>query len=161
VGCFFRLSSLLFYTVLHANEANIIIYTVVQKTRHPTIVYWRMWVAACMREGQRSSLWTFATDRFCSQPPTFSRRRHMPVAYWKAGHILSVESNQNVESKLENVESKIWKCGAHTRSVFLLFECNACLCVMLTCSGCRLRRLCKCLHSFVQTTSKKYFENAK
>ena len=37
-----------------------------------------------MREGQRSSLWTFAiTDRFCSEPPTFSRRSHMPVAYWK------------------------------------------------------------------------------
>jgi len=35
-----------------------------------------MWVAASMREGQRSSLWTFATDRFCSEPPTFSRRRH-------------------------------------------------------------------------------------
>jgi len=40
-------------------------------------------VSACMREGQRSSLWTFATDRFCSEPPTFARRRHMPVAYWK------------------------------------------------------------------------------
>ena len=44
---------------------------------------WRMWVAACMREGQRPSLWTFATDRFCSEPPTFPRSRHMPVAYWK------------------------------------------------------------------------------
>ena len=79
----------------------------------------------------------------------------------QSGHILSVESNQNVESKWENVESKIWKCGAQTRSVFLLLECNAGLCVMSTCSGWRLRRLCKCLHSYVQTTSKKYFENAK
>jgi len=36
--------------------------------------------AACMQEGQRSSLWTFAiTDRCCSEPPTFSRRRHMFV----------------------------------------------------------------------------------
>jgi len=49
-----------------------------------------------------------------------------------AGHILSVESNQNVQSKQENMESKIWKCGAQTRSVFLLLECNAGLSVMLT-----------------------------
>ena len=80
-----------------------------------------------------------------------------------AGHILSVESNQNVQSKWKNVESKIWKCGAQTRSVFLLLECKLCnagLCVILTCCGCRLRRLV-CLHSYVQTTSKKYFENTK
>ena len=30
-----------------------------------------------------------------------------------AGLILSVEPNQNVESKMENVESKIQKCGVH------------------------------------------------
>ena len=26
---------------------------------------------------------------------------------------LSVEFNQNVESKTENVEPKVWKCGVH------------------------------------------------
>jgi len=47
-------------------------------TPQSCVFSWRMWVAACMWEGQRSSLWTFATDRFCSEPPTFSTRRHMP-----------------------------------------------------------------------------------
>ena len=37
-------------------------------TSQACVFSWRMWVAACMREGQRSSLWTFATDRFCSEP---------------------------------------------------------------------------------------------
>jgi len=36
------------------------------------------YTAACMWEGQRSSLWTFdITDRFLSEPPTFSRRKHV------------------------------------------------------------------------------------
>ena len=53
-------------------------------TPQACVFSWRMWVAACMREGQRSSLWTFAiTDRFCSEPPTFSRRMWVNKCLWR------------------------------------------------------------------------------
>ena len=53
-------------------------------TPQARVFSWRMWVAACMWEGQRSSLWTFAiTDRFCSEPSTFSSRMWVNTCLWR------------------------------------------------------------------------------
>jgi len=64
-------------------------------TPQACVFSWRMWVAACMREGQRLSLWTFAiTDRLCSEK--HNSVKFIPV--WLDIHLIecrSVEIEKN------------------------------------------------------------------